>query len=89
MEKAPIGFETQNLPPGIVQAPEPMAVDFADDFNEMPAGFDDFNGMPGMPAGTMATDEFLDPVAMGFHDGSLQQQLAYSMQQAVDQLREV
>jgi hypothetical protein len=67
-----------------------MPEDFADDFNGMPdipgTGFDDFNGMP---AGMMAADVPFDPVAMGFHDGSLQQQLAYSMQQAVDQLREV
>jgi len=43
---------------------------------------DNFNG----PAGAMGD---FDPVALGLHDGSLQQQLAYSMQQAVDQLREV
>jgi hypothetical protein len=83
-EKPPIGFETQHLPPGIVRPPMDEDMPMMDDeFADMP-------GMPGMP-GMMgpATGDFdtFDPVALGLHDGSLIQQLAYNMQQEVDMLR--
>lgn len=80
MDKPPIGFETQQMPPGFGKAPEPKEEKFDEEDNFGPVG--DFNG----PMATM--DEF-DPVALGLHDGSLQQQLAYSMQQAVDEIRAV
>jgi hypothetical protein len=35
----------------------------------------------------MSTDDGFDPVALGLHDGSLQQSLAYAMNEAVDRLR--
>lgn len=42
--------------------------------------------MPGMPG--MGADAANDPVALGLIDGSLQQRLAYEMNQAMDRIRE-
>lgn len=84
MTKPPIGFEDQHLPEDVINPPEiieePNFDDFADD-----TGFDTTMGT-GYGA-TTGFDDF-DPVAMGFHDGSLVQSLAYAMNTEVEKIRD-